>query len=420
MARPQRLAMTAVCPSCKTIGPVRLAPGQMCAACEAQAAWQRVGEGGRMVIDRDSIAAAVRRREGEAAGQPLWRRCLAWVMPAATLGAAAFAFWWMHQLLAARSIGPLAALVAELTASARSTTLIGAGGVILGVVAFVRLRRRRQFRRLAILTCHLLAIVAGAAAIVLGAFHWYALGAGTGWRHTAMPARASLGVPSHVDRILDATVVVLAPDGDGDARNLAMGTGEVIAKDEARAWIVTCSHVAMPYVAVASWHHARDAWPVWVQLADGREGRGVVRWTAPPPLDVALVELRIDHPPEPVAIAADTSVLGPDDGVTFVPNPYRAGWHVLHGKLLRRDTHHTPAGTYDLLFTDLPVIPGDSGSGLYDARGRLVGLNAWTHIEDGGARGISLPSETMRALVAAISDGKLDQLDEAVSAPPRR
>jgi serine protease Do len=176
----------------------------------------------------------------------------------------------------------------------------------------------------------------------------------------------------------------------------------------------------MPYVAVGTWHHVRDAAAVWVQLSDGREGRAAVRWTAPPPLDVALVELPIAHPPEPVVIAADTSALGVDDHVTFVPNPYRAGWHVMHGKLLRRDTHHTPAGTYDLLFTDLPVIPGDSGSGLYDARGQLVGLNTWTRLEDSGARGISLPSEAMQVLVAAIRDGKLDRLDEAVLAPPRK
>jgi S1-C subfamily serine protease len=418
MARPRIVRITTVCPACNTAGPVRLTPGQVCAACEAQDAWQRAGE--RVVIDHDSIAAAVRRREGEAAGEPLWRRGLVWVMPAATLGAAGLAVWWLWGLLSARSIGPLAALVADLTASARNATLIGLASAVLGVVALVRLRRRRQFRRLVILACHLLAIMAGGSALVIGGLHWLGAGAGgNGWQHNSMPARGALAVPGHVQRVLDATVVVLATDADGDARSLAMGTGAVIARDEHRAWVVTCSHVAMPYVAVGTWRHSRDAAPVWVQLSDGREGRGAVRWTAPPPLDIVLIELPIDHPPEPVVIAADTTALGPDDQVTFVPNPYRNGWEVLHGKLLRRDSHRTPAGTYDLLFTDLPVIPGDSGSGLYDARGQLVGLNTWTHFEDGRALGISLPSETMQVLVSAIYRGKLDQLDEAVAAPPR-
>lgn len=411
--------MTHVCAACKTAGPVRLYPGQVCAACDAQDAWARFGAADRLVIDRDSIDAAVKRRQGEAAGEPWWRRWLVWATPAATLGIAAIAGWLVLRLLSARSIGPLGSLLTEMMAAARWATVVGLATSILGVVALVRSRRNRQFRRLSILASHLVVIIVGCTALVIGVFHWVAQRGGFGGQYTSMPARASLGVPSHVERILNATVVVLAPGADGDARTLAIGTGAVVASDDMRAWIVTCSHVAMPYAAVGTWRHARDAPPVWVQLSDGREGRASVRWTAPPPLDVALVELPIAHPPEPVVIAADTSAIQSSVNLTFVPNPYRAGWKVLHGELLRRETHHTPAGTYDLLYTDLPVTHGDSGSGLYDVRGQLVGLNTWTRSGDGPAQGISLPSETMRVLVDAIRNGNLDNLDEAVLPPPR-
>lgn len=407
---------TNVCPACKTVGPAQLRPGQVCAACEAQAAWSQLGEADRLVIDRASIDAAVKRRAGEAAGDPLWRRSLVWAMPAATLALAAIAGSLLLGLLSARSIGPLGSLLSGMMAAARWTTLVGLAALVTGVVALVRLRRRRQFRRLAILTSHLVAIIVGCTALVAGALHWIALHGGFGGEYTSMPARASLGVAAHVERIVNATVVVLAPGADGDARELAMGTGAVVASDDARAWIVTCSHVAMPYAAVGTWRHARDAQPVWVQLSDGREGKATVRWTAPPPLDVVLVELPIAHPPDPVVIAADTSAIQASASVTFVPNPYRAGWKVLHGELLRRETHRTPAGTYDLLYTDLPVTHGDSGSGLYDARGQLIGLNTWTLVGGAGSQGISLPSETMRVLVDAIHGGRLDQLDEAVAA----
>jgi len=223
-------------------------------------------------------------------------------------------------------------------------------------------------------------------------------------------------VTANAERIVNATVVVLSTDADGDAAHLGIGTGAVIAADDTRAWIVTCSHVAMPYFAVGAWRHARDARPVWIQLSDGREGLATVRWTAAPPLDVALVELPIAHPPEPVAIAADTTEIQASASVTFVPNPYRSGWKVLRGTLLRREAHRTPAGVYDLLFTDLPVTFGDSGSGLFDARGQLVGLNTWTRITgDGPSQGISLPSETMRVLVDAIRAGAIDKLDEATT-----
>ena len=42
--------------------------------------------------------------------------------------------------------------------------------------------------------------------------------------------------------------------------------------------------------------------------------------------------------------------------------------------------------------------PGDSGTGLFDSLGRLVGLNTWTQIEEGGPKGISLPSNTMERI----------------------
>jgi S1-C subfamily serine protease len=409
------VATTNVCSACKTVGPARLRPGQLCGACEAQAAWSRLGEAERLVIDRDSIDAAVRRREGEAAGEPLWRRSLVLAMPTATLALAVIATGCVVRLLSARSLGPLGALLSELMAAARWTTIIGLAALFTGVVALIRLRRNRHFRRLAVLTSHLIAIIAGCTAVVAGTLHWIELRGGFGGDYTSMPVRASLGLAAHVERIVNATVVVLATGADGDARELAMGTGAVVASDDTRAWIVTCSHVAMPDAAVGAWRHARDAQPVWVQLSDGREGKATVRWTAPPPLDVVLVEFPIAHPPDPVVIAADTSAIQASASVTFVPNPYRAGWKVLNGELLRRETHRTPAGTYDLLYTDLPVTHGDSGSGLYDARGQLIGLNTWTLVGGAGSQGISLPSETMRVLVDAIHAGRLDQLDEAVA-----
>ncbi|HET7503524.1 MAG TPA: trypsin-like peptidase domain-containing protein [Kofleriaceae bacterium] len=399
---------------------MRLYPGQLCAACEAQAAWSRVGERDRLVIDRAAIDEAIQRRGGEAAGEPLRRRALVWGAPAVTLALAAFTAWCLLQLLAARSIGPLGSLLSEMRASARWATALGLLALVAGVVAIVRMRRRRHFRRLGILASHLLAIIAGCSALVIGIMHWIGLASGFGGAFTSMPARQSLGESSQVERIINATVVVLAPGADGDARELAMGTGAVVAADDHRAWIVTCSHVAMPYAAVGTFRHARDAQPVWVQLSDGREGKATVRWAAPPPLDVVLVELPIAHPPDPVVIAADTSEIRSAASVTFVPNPYRAGWKVLRGALIRRESHRTPAGTYDLLYTDLPVTHGDSGSGLYDARGELIGLNTWTLVGGAGSQGISLPSETMRVLVDAIHAGRLDRLDEALAPAAER
>ena len=151
---------------------------------------------------------------------------------------------------------------------------------------------------------------------------------------------------------------------------------------------------------------------MWVQLSDGREGQAIVKWAAPPPLDVVLLEMAIDHPPAPVPIGLDASAMTESSPVTFVPNP--TVWMVDPPRTGDPPPDpHTPAGAYDLVHTDLPLTPGDSGSGLYDARGQLVGLNTWRGMGDRTAQGISLPSETMRAAIDAIRTGRLDQLDNA-------
>lgn len=402
---------TKVCPRCGTAGPVRLLPGTVCSSCKAHDAWNELG-GEPLVIDRAAIDEAVGRRQGEAAGEPLWRRALVWLPPALALGLAGLAAWTLIRLLSARPIGPLAALLADLSSSARHALLAGLAALVTGIVLLVRARRSRHFRRLPLIASYLVCTVAGVAAGVVGGFHAFAMSGAFGGAYTSMPAPAQLGVASHVERILAATAIVLAPDEDGDARYGGLGTGAVVATDAGRAWIVTCSHVAMPYVNPAAPRRPRDAQPVWVQLSDGREGRAAVIWAAPPPLDVVLLELPIPHPPAPVPIADDAAALERGSPVTFVPNPLRSGWKVLHGEVLRRESHDTPAGAYALVLTDLPVTHGDSGSGLYDARGQLVGLNTWTRTGGGPAQGLSLPSEAMRAAIEAIRTGTLDQLKQ--------
>lgn len=398
---------TRVCPSCKIAGLVQLVPGDLCPTCKTQRAWDEASRGEALRIDRDAIDAAIRRREGDAAGERAWRKAIAWAPPMLSVALAAIAGWLLYTMLRPRSIGPLAALIDDLVTSQRRALWTGIGVGIVGLVGVVRLRRHRHHRRLSYIASHSLAVVIGTTTAILGGVFTLSTGARFG-RAEAMPARDHQSLAPHVERILAATVVILAPDGDGDARNLVIGTGAVVARKPDRAWIVTCSHVAMPYAAVGSWRRPEEAFPVWLQLADGREGLGHVRWAAPPPLDVALVELPIANPPEPVPIAPDASALKPQSDVMFVPNPYRMGWIVHQGQLIRREPHTTPAGEFDLLITDLTVIPGDSGSGLYDARGQLVGLNTWTRRVQGGSHGISLPSETMSAFVAGIERGDLN------------
>lgn len=383
-----------VCPRCGVRGPVRLDAGKVCAACEAQEAWA-AHEHERLVIDHAAIDEAVRRREGDLHGVPFWRRHL-WALPAAlSLACAAASVSALVVFLSARPIGPLGPLLDGLRGDAGRAAAMGGVALVVSLVALFRLRRHRHYRKLPLLAAHLSGTVAGASALVVGLLAWFSLRQELSMAHTTMPPLPERSPTSpRAERIIRATVVILAPDRDGDARGLGIGAGAIVARDATRAWIVSCRHVVHP--------HGPSSWPVWVQLSDGRAAAGRVRWTAPPPLDVALVEVPIADAPDPVPIRADSADVAAGAPVTFVPNPYRAGWLVHRGEVTLREKHDTPIGEFSLLYTDLPVQRGDSGSGLFDEHGQLVGLNTWARIDGGGPQGISLPSEAIHGALAAV------------------
>jgi S1-C subfamily serine protease len=397
------------CPQCGGWSPTRLAERQVCAACRSANAWtQQAGE--KLIIGRGDIERAERRRRGEAAGHSRLRKAIAWTPVVVSLGLGAAAIASLVRLLRPIEVGPLAEIVGALESASVWAVSAGAAAFAAGLICLIRLRRQRQFRMLSFLIPHCLALIAGVAAAVPGALAAYVIFGSEGWQHDHMPRRSPDLLQSEaVRRIAEATAVIVAPDDDGDARMPALGVGAVIAREPGRAWLVTNSHVALPSASVASFRETAGAPQVWVEFSDGRGRRGAVRWVARPPIDVAIVEVPIDDPPPAIPIAVDSRAASAGTAVTFVPNPYRAGWRVEHGEVTRRRAHQTPAGDYNILYTDLPVLPGDSGSGLFNEYGELIGLNTWTRLEP-RPQGISLPSEAMRAIVRAIEAGDLGSL----------
>jgi S1-C subfamily serine protease len=303
-------------------------------------------------------------------------------------------------------------LMDELASTSRLGLWLGAAGAVLGILAILFVRRSRLLRAWWLTGIAGGAIAAGIASVAVGSMEMLSLSGLSSWQYMAMPPRsAAFANLPEIERIMNATVVLLAPDAEGNARRPAIGTGSVIQAEKGRAWIVTCSHVAMPYAAPAAPRSASKAHPVWACFADGREAVGRVRWTGEPPLDVALVSVDIEDPPGPIRASRDGNEATEGSAVHFVPNPLRDGWLLHRGTVSARRSHLTPAGRFSLVVTDLPVQPGDSGSGLFDAQHRLVGVNTWRAVDESGPAGISLPSETIRAILDLIDRDDLSSLE---------
>jgi S1-C subfamily serine protease len=413
-----------VCPRCGAPTPVRIADGGACASCLSADAWSRWARAGVLVIDRAAIA-AVEARERTAAAQRVRGLVAALLASSVALGLAVLSVVFVARAFGPRPVGAPAALAEGLRDSMHRVLVVGLAAFGAGLASLWLASARRgqlpsaprSFAGLALRAASLLGAVAGGAAVLAAGVGNWLFEPLRGFEHGSMPARLRLDISPAAGRATDATAVIVAPDEHGDALRGAVGTGAVVAVGAGRALVLTCSHVAMPYAAVGTVKNPASAQPVWVQLADGRSAGGRVVWTARPPLDIALVEVKVDDPPAPVPIASATDGIDADEAVFFVPNPYRRSFRVERGKVLRREVHDTPAGRYSLLFTDLPVEHGDSGSGLFDVHGRLIGLNTWQTLGPTSPQGISLPAEAM-AEVAHQADELHGSASKSVLAPP--
>ncbi len=392
------------CPTCGCAVREHVAADAECPECASARAWRMHGEGAeRLVLDLPAIEAAEARRRSADAGRGVVSRALQHVptVAALVLGvAAALAF---VPLVTFRPFGPLDDVFAAWRADARLAALVGVAALGAALAAFVHARRTRLFRRPHVFTTVGLALLSGALATAVGALTWSSLRRPGDFEHAVPPPLPLRVADETTGALMAATVAIAAPGSDGDARDLALGGGAIVRSEPGRAWIVTCSHVALPYDSPAAFHDLAAAPRVWVQFSDGRGAYGTVRWCAPPPLDIALVSADIEAPPAAVDVLDDGSELEAGRTALFVPNPLRAGWRLHRGSVLRRRTHTTPAGTYALIYTDLPLQPGDSGTGLYDADGRLMGVSTWAGVEATGPVGIGLPPEALAGLLDATS-----------------
>ena len=402
-----------ICPRCSQRSPVRLPRGVQCAQCRSQTAWETWGrrEETLKISLADIEEAEKLHRRQRRAGR--WRVLTGYALPVCALAAVGVA---AERLASYNRTWPVMdpeQMVARLDGLATHATAAAAVSLVLAAAGLVCRRHRGLFHSLPMMGLSYLAMILALVGLVSALSSLGPVAHPPEWRYSTIPPlEAAEDRPGPVGRVQRATAVIMAPDEDGDFRKAAMGTGVVVARSAGKAFIVTCSHVAMQHLPPGAVRKPEDAYPLWVVMANGASGIGTVRWCAPPPIDVVLVELdNLDEVPEPAQISPSTDYLLPGTPVFAVPNPLRNGWMTYDGSVLKQESRSTPAGAYRLVFSDLPVVPGDSGSGLFDGQGRLIGVNTWMLKTPNTHQTISLPSETMRSILKATAGlkGRVDR-----------
>ena len=150
-----------------------------------------------------------------------------------------------------------------------------------------------------------------------------------------------------------------------------LGSGFVISQD---GLILTNAHVV------------RDAQEVTVKLADRRELKAKVLG-ADPATDIAV--LRVQAAGLPAVRLGDPRTLQVGDYVLAIGAPFGFDQSATAG-IVSAKGRSLPGDAYvPFIQTDAAVNPGNSGGPLFDAAGRVVGINAQIYSQTGGYQGLS-------------------------------
>src|SRR5215203_4608511 len=156
-------------------------------------------------------------------------------------------------------------------------------------------------------------------------------------------------------------------------------------------------------------HVVGDSQTVSIRFADEGEEQGRVIGTDPS-TDIALVQVDLTgHDVTPVKLGSSAGVeVG--DPVYAIGNPFGLERTLTAGIVSAVNRDITAPNNFtinDVIQTDAPVNPGNSGGPLLDASGNVIGVVSQIQSENGGNIGIgyAVPSDTVRNVVDTLKSG---------------
>jgi hypothetical protein len=282
--------------------------------------------------------------------------------------------------------------------------VLGGLAVSISVATFYYAKHKRYDQRALVRIAGVAAIGLAAAVFVASFFCWTKTE-----RVTALSPIEPAADDSLPRRLHSATTVIRALDTRVDRYRAAKGSGVIVGTKAGRTWILT-----VPYPDEDSWRNLPRAEALWVNFSDGRSLPARLRWAAEPPLNLAIIEVSADAPTGQVQFHPLAEAVIPSAEVLVVHNPLSAGWKLERGIVLKRHGLRTKSGWNGLVEVDLNPRRDDVGSGIYDERGRLLGLNAGFDRVNDTTKFVIISSDVIRGITAAAESDNFDAL-EAIS-----
>jgi S1-C subfamily serine protease len=173
------------------------------------------------------------------------------------------------------------------------------------------------------------------------------------------------------------------------------GSGSII---DTRGFVLTNNHVI------------KDAYKVYINLADGSQFEGTIVGTDPEN-DIAVLKF---DPPRGTDLRTipfgSSDALKVGQKVLAIGNPFAlertltVGIISGLGRPIQNSTQNSTYIIRDMIQTDASINPGNSGGPLLDTKGRMIGINTMIYSPSGGSVGIgfAVPINTAKRVVAEI------------------
>jgi S1-C subfamily serine protease len=207
------------------------------------------------------------------------------------------------------------------------------------------------------------------------------------------------------------TIVALfgahAQNGSGEA---AQGSGFVVSRS---GYILTNSHVITTAGEAATGDAPKAATAVFIEFRDGdRVPARIVGWDVYD--DVGLVKVDPKkHALSPVPLG-DSGRVVVGQPVAAIGSPFGRENSLSVGVVSATERSiESLTSSYDLvdaIQTDAPINRGNSGGPMFDARGRVVGINAQIRSESGNAEGVGFAvpiNSAKRSMQQLIQNGRV-------------
>ena len=163
-------------------------------------------------------------------------------------------------------------------------------------------------------------------------------------------------------------------------------------------------------IIVSNNHVVGSADTIVVSLSDGTQ-LPAKRIGTDDLTDIAVIQVQ---PTKPLAAVTwgDSRAMEVGDWVIAAGNPFGLGGSVSAGIVSARGRDLGVGIQDDFIQIDAPINPGNSGGPLFNADGKVVGMNTAIYSPSGGSVGIgfSIPSEVVSRVVAELrSNGRIER-----------